>query len=205
MSRHSLTHDSIPAPMLIHRWFSDGAALRVADELKPLREQWNPHVSSVLSNPVEEILQQFSLDSGLLLLSKTADRDCPDPRAVDRGPTILRGCLLTDHVIRSVSVDHTAVMHLAYLLLPIAPVSRNRQDPCQLHLQIPRCQPDFQLPMAADDTELSFRTEILNQTRSIREMLQTLLQTPSDNPPELPVQPQQRNWLVRLFSSLFGS
>ncbi len=170
-----LPERAVAVPLLIHRWFSDGALLRVADELKPLRDQWNAVVTAATTDHNENLLRHHQLDCGLLLISKVADPDCPDPLARERGPTILRCCLLTDEQIRRISVDRTAVLYIATLLLQNLDLPRERHEPCPLHLQIPVCEPDFRLPVAVDETEQHFRDTVLEQLRQQKQQIDLLL------------------------------
>jgi hypothetical protein len=191
---------SVNAPLLIHRWFADGAMLKVADELKPLMDLWNPAIIAIMNEQTELLLQLKELDCGLLVLSKTPDPDCPDPLARDRGPTILRCCLLTEQQLRRISVDRTAAIHLAALLLQNAHVPEERQSPCPLFLQIPVCEPDFRHPIQHDPDRDSFQAQVLADLETQRQQLEYLLKLQphaAENPiPET----RHRSWWRRMFN-----
>lgn len=191
---------AVKAPLVIHRWFADGAMLKVADELKPLKDLWNPAITEILNDQTELLLQLKELDCGPLLLSKTPDPDCPDPLARNRGPTILRCCLLTEQQLRMISVDRTAAIHLAALLLQNVRVPEERQSPCPLFLQIPVCEPDFHHPIQHDPERESFQAQVRADLQAQRQQLELLLNlhlpTAENHIPETP----PRSWWNRLFN-----
>lgn len=189
-----LPERTIAVPLLHHRWYSDGALLRMADELKPVREQWSPLVQAAIADRTEDLLTHHELPCGLLLITKVADPDCPDLRARDRGPTILRCCLLSEQQIQAISVDRTAVLQLAAVLLQALELPGDRHQPVPLYLQIPICEPDFRLPVAVDDQELQFREEVREQLRQQRQQLEKVLQYCQSDVAETSQPPRQSWW-----------
>jgi hypothetical protein len=202
MPQSLLPNRTVSIPLVIHRWFADGAMMKVAEELKPLKDQWSPVVTASLkaegadqSAPV----QVENLECGLLMLIKTPDPECPDPLARDRRPTILRCCLLSDKQLRSISVDRTAAIHIAALMLQNVCVPDEQQTPFPLHLPIPVCEPDFQHPVAQDSAQMEFRSQVLANLETLQQKLELLLQAREQSEEDQIPQSGKPSWWSRLF------
>ena len=202
MPQSLLPNRTVSIPLVIHRWFADGAMMKVAEELKPLKDQWSPVVTARLkaeeSDPSAPV-QVEPLECGLLMLIKTPDPECPDPLARDRRPTILRCCLLSDPQVRSISVDRTAVIHLVALMLQNVLVPEDRQTLFPLHLQIPVCEPDFQHPVAEDLAQIEFRSQVSANLQRLQQQLEQLLQTQEPPKEDQIPRSEKHSWWSWLF------
>jgi|GEM_PF-1814127 len=200
MPQSLLPNRTVSVPLLIHRWFADGAMQKTAEELKPLKNQWGTVVIAALKGEEsDQSVQVEHLECGLLMLIKTPDLECPDPLARGRRPTILRGCLLVEQQLRNISVDRTAAIHIAALMLQNVHVPNEQLTPFPLHLQIPVCEPDFQHPVAQDAEQTEFRSQVLVNLQTIQRQLDLLLRSHDQLKKQQPPAAAKTSWWKTLF------
>lgn len=172
-----LPDDSCSLPLLIHRWFSDGSQMRWDPQLEPHRDAWLDVANEVIESNEAAVFRMEQFEFGLLILSKVPDLNCPDPAGRERGPTILRACLLTEEAHGRISVDRTAAIRLVAVLLQLVEIPDDRRAPMSLRLSVPICEPDFRHPFVPDPGVDEFRRNVELELQRHGEQLGSILAT----------------------------